>query len=142
MKATSAALLRQAVRYLLVGVVNTAVGTGTMLILILAAGISYWPATAIGFALGVLVSFTLNRAFTFRHRGEVRRTFARFVTVTAVGYVVTFALAHEVVPPVVRWILGPSVLSPEGVEAVAAVFGTGLYTGLTFLAHRAWTFNG
>lgn len=139
---------RQGWRYLAVGVVNTLIGTGAMLLL-LRLGFPYWPATAGGFVLGLGTSFALNRRFTFGHRGDVRRAFGRFLLVTLVGYGVAFFVA--------RWmasaaLVGLSVLaaalgaepigvSPQGFDMLAVVIGTGLYTTLTFVGHRRWTFR-
>ncbi|MBE3563903.1 MAG: GtrA family protein [Hydrogenibacillus schlegelii] len=139
---------RQGVRYLAVGVVNTLVGTGAMLFL-LRLGVPYWPATAGGFALGLGTSFALNRRFTFGRRGDVRRAFGRFLLVTFVGYGVAFFVARRMASAVWGGLsvlaaalgAGPIGASPQGFEMLAVVIGTGLYTILTFVGHRMWTFR-
>lgn len=141
-------VFKQGLRYLSVGVINTLVGTGTMLIL-LAMGLSYWPATALGFSLGVLTSFILNRAFTFSYQGETHAAFIRFLLVTLVGYLVAFSLAplllsalwSRLSPSFSFVILAVDTNDTQVFHMISALVGTVLYTGMTFVGHRVWTFK-
>ena len=60
-------------RFLLVGVVNTAVGYGIMFGLYNLAGLhtwgdlGYWISSAANYVVGSVVSFFLNKHFTFRN---------------------------------------------------------------------------
>ena len=54
-------------KFLLVGVLNTLVGNGLMFLLYNLGGLSYWPATAISYALASVMSYFLNRYFTFKY---------------------------------------------------------------------------
>ena len=56
----------QFVRFLMVGVANTIVGLSVMYLLLHLAGLSYWTSTFLGNSVGAVVSFFLNRSFTFR----------------------------------------------------------------------------
>ena len=51
-------------KFLLVGVLNTLVGAVLMFLL---EGLGYWPSTAIAYTLASVMSFFLNRSFTFRN---------------------------------------------------------------------------
>lgn len=66
------------IRFLLVGIVNTAVGLSIMLFLMNALELSYWISTFIGNGTGAVTSFLLNRTFTFKSDIEWRRGVARF----------------------------------------------------------------
>ena len=55
-------------KFLLVGVVNTLIGTGTMFLLYNLAHCSYWVSSAANYVVGGIVSFFLNKYFTFRIR--------------------------------------------------------------------------
>ena len=64
-------------RFLLVGVINTLVGCGTMFLLYNLAHWSYWSSSAANYIVGGIVSFFLNKYFTFRKKdwswGQVSR---------------------------------------------------------------------
>ena len=55
-------------KFLLVGVLNTLVGNGLMFLLYNLGGLSYWPATAVSYALASVMSYFLNRYFTFKYK--------------------------------------------------------------------------
>ena len=60
-------------KFLLVGVLNTLVGNGLMFLLYNLAGFSYWPATGLSYALASVMSYFLNRYFTFKYQGMYSR---------------------------------------------------------------------
>lgn len=80
--------LGQAARFGLVGLVNTALALG-VLNLLHASGVAVRPASYIGSGIAVLVSFLLNRAWTFRTRRAdgAWRQFGRFLAVNVVSVV-------------------------------------------------------
>ena len=82
----SLGLRREAGRFLSVGVANTVVG----LLVIYAAK---WllrmgdvAANALGYTVGLVVSFALNSRWTFAYQGPSLPALAKFVVVVAVGY--------------------------------------------------------
>ncbi|MEM9784495.1 MAG: GtrA family protein [Pseudomonadota bacterium] len=80
----------QALRFGAVGVLNTLAGLGTIYIAML-AGVAPVPANMIGYAIGLAVSYTLNRRYTFRG-GRVEGSAVRFLITFAVAYAVNMAL--------------------------------------------------
>ena len=72
-------------RFLLVGVINTLVGCGAMFLLYNAAHWSYWAASAANYVLGGVVSFFLNKYFTFRRREWSWRQVAGSTNLIATG---------------------------------------------------------
>lgn len=55
-------------KFLLVGVINTLVGTGIMFGLYNLASCSYWVSSAANYVLTSILSFFLNKHFTFQSR--------------------------------------------------------------------------
>ncbi len=76
----------QFIRFVLVGVVNTVAGLGTIFALIAFAGFPDLPANASGYAVGLCCSFVLNRSWTFRHQGRWQAALVRFLLVFALAY--------------------------------------------------------
>ena len=56
-------------RFIIVGLINTAVGTAIMFGLYNLAGASYWASSAANYILTSILSFFLNKYFTFRNKG-------------------------------------------------------------------------
>ena len=94
-------------RFLLVGVVNTAVGYGIMFGLYNLAGLhtwgdlGYWISSAANYLVGSVVSFFLNKRFTFRNQERGAGVVLRF----AVNITVCWALAYGLAKPFTVWLL-------------------------------------
>ena len=58
-------------RFLLVGVGNTLL---SMVLMFLLEGLGYWPSTAIAYVAGAVMSFFLNRHFTFHSEETLGRS--------------------------------------------------------------------
>lgn len=80
--------------FLFVGCINTLVGLSTIYLLKFVFHMSDMPANACGYAVGITVSFLLNRNITFRHRGPVLESFLRFFFVVALAYVVNLGVVE------------------------------------------------
>jgi putative flippase GtrA len=74
------------IKFLLVGVINTLVGLSTIYLLKWLSGTTDAVANAGGYLVGLTISFTLNRRWTFRHVGAVLPAAVRFGAVFAVAY--------------------------------------------------------
>lgn len=79
-------------RYLLVGLVNTAVGFGVILILQLYFGLHPIAANAWGYVVGLIVSYALNRKYTFRSQRSFRSSIPLFAGAAAVSYLINLAV--------------------------------------------------
>lgn len=79
--------LRQAVKFGLVGVVNTLVDAGVYYVLTRWVGLMELPilAKAISYTCGVINSFFWNRLWTFRSKENGWRSFGLFLLVNLVG---------------------------------------------------------
>ena len=124
------------VRFLLVGVLNTALSAALMFLLYDGLRLSYWPATAIAYLVGAVVSFFLNFRFTFKSNANPALAALRFAVNVAVCYVLAYSLAKPLVKAVFS-----GVLTPEWSERAAMVAGMGLYTILNYLGQRFFAFR-
>lgn len=78
-------------RFLAGGAFNTACGFAAILLLG-AAGLSPAAANAGGFAIGLAISFAVNRRFVFRARGVPGAEFGRYLVAFLIAYVVNLAV--------------------------------------------------
>ncbi len=123
------------VRFLIVGVVNTLVGCGAMFLLYNLAHWSYWLSSAANYVLGGIVSFFLNKYFTFQKREWSWTQAVRFAVNVAVCWLIGYGLAK----PLVRAALSGW---PQNVQENGAMLvGMCLYTGLNYLGQRFFAFR-
>ncbi|MEM1139950.1 MAG: GtrA family protein [Pseudomonadota bacterium] len=85
------------VRYLLVGVTNTAVGLVVIFLCLGLFGLPVAIANPIGYAVGIVWSFLLNARYTFRHQGPKLPAFVRFVVVTGAAFLVQYGFVLGIV---------------------------------------------
>lgn len=130
-------------RFLLVGVVNTAVGYGIMFGLYNLAGLhtwgdlGYWISSAANYLVGSVVSFFLNKRFTFRNQERGAGVVLRF----AVNITVCWALAYGLAKPFTVWLLSGTGWSPQLQGNLSMLAGSGLFVLLNYFGQRFFAFR-
>ncbi|MGD2131668.1 MAG: GtrA family protein [Maricaulaceae bacterium] len=115
------------VKYGLTGLLSNGLLYSVNLALI-TAGLAGWQAISIGYILGVLFSFYLNRSWAFSDRPADRRRLARYAAVYAGAYPLAVGLTWT--------------LERLGAPAWAAVLVTiGVAAVGIFIALNAWAFR-
>ena len=122
-------------KFLLVGVANTLVGSGIMFLLYNLAHVHYWLAVCANYAVGGILSFFLNKYFTFQNKEHSAAQVLRFILTVAVCALIAYGLAK----PAVRWALAGYGTRVQ--ENVAMLAGMVLYTGLNYLGQRFFAFR-
>lgn len=123
-------------KFLIVGVFNTLVGCGTMFLLYNLAHWSYWVSSAANYIVGGIVSFFLNKYFTFENKKWEWAQVWKFALNVTVCYLLGYGLAK---PIALRLLEGQAVRVQEN---VAMLVGMCLYTGLNYLGQRFFAFRG
>lgn len=122
------ALRGQLWRYAVTGLINTGVGLAIILILHLSLGVDVIIANATGYGAGLLVSFALNRAWTFASRRSVLATGAAYAGLVGLAFALCIALI--------------SALQLINLPYVAAqLLGTALYSVIVFVGARHVIFS-
>ncbi|MCM0705310.1 Putative flippase GtrA (transmembrane translocase of bactoprenol-linked glucose) [Ruminococcaceae bacterium D5] len=126
---------RTILKFLIVGVVNTLFGTAVMFSLYNLAGCSYWISSAANYILGSILSFFLNKYFTFQNKERPWRQVVRFTVNIAACYLVAYGVAK----PAVRMLLSGQSVSIQ--ENAAMLVGMCLFTGLNYFGQRFFAFR-
>lgn len=124
-------------RFLLVGVVNTAVGLGVTFGAKYGLGWSYWPSTLTGLVVGAFISFFLNRKYTFRAKTPTGGALARFLVVISSCYVLAYTLSYQVS----RRLLVPLGFNDAITEDAAVILGMAGYTIMNYFSQKYIVFR-
>jgi putative flippase GtrA len=130
-------------RFILVGIVNTLVGYGVMFGLYNLAGLhtwgdaGYWISSAANYIVGSVVSFFLNKHFTFRNQEKGAGVVLRFVINISVCWLLAYGLAK----PAVSWALGGMGLGGQLLGNLTMLFGSGLFVLLNYFGQRFFAFR-
>lgn len=122
-------------RFLLVGVINTLVGSAIMFGLYDLAGAGYWLSSAANYILTSILSFFLNKYFTFRSHGRSFAEVMRFVLNIAVCWL----LAYGIAKPLMLYLLSGA--QEKVRDNVAMLVGMVLFTGFNYLGQRLFAFR-
>lgn len=126
---------RKLLKFIIVGVINTLVGSAIMFGLYNFAGCSYWISSAANYILTSILSFFFNKYFTFNSRGWSWMQVVKF----AVNIAVCYLLAYGMAKPFALWVLSGA---GEKVQTNIAMFvGMVLFTGLNYLGQRLFAFR-
>lgn len=145
-KLFSAFFDRRFLRFCIVGVANTLFGTAVMyavrnLVPWTAIGFSavshwpYWISSAANYVLGSILSYFLNKYFTFRAAGGGAREVLRFAANITVCYLIAYGAAK----PLVKLVLSGASVTVR--DNVAMLVGMVLFTGLNYLGQRFFAFR-
>ena len=122
-------------KFLVVGVINTLVGTSIMFGLYNLAHWGYWPSTLTNYVLTSILSFFLNRYFTFRDQERGWKPVLRF----ALNIVVCYTLAYGIAQPLVRMIFSGAEETVR--DNLAMLAGMCLFTLLNYFGQKFFAFR-
>jgi putative flippase GtrA len=119
---------------MLVGVANTLF---SMFLMFAFEGLGFWPSTAIAYIASSVLSFFLNRSFTFHSDESIGKSAVKFAINVAICYVVAYSIAQ----PVAGWLFSKVIADPLWIERLTKLFGMCLFTVLNYFGQRYFAFN-
>lgn len=122
-------------KFILVGIINTFFGTGIMFLFYNVFHFSYWISSASNYFFGSILSYFLNRMFTFRSSRHTKETLPCFVINISLCYLVAYGLAK----PLVVYILSNAATNIQ--ENIAMLVGMCLFVGLNYIGQRFFVFK-
>lgn len=122
-------------KFMLVGVVNTLVGIAVMFFCFNVLAWSYWVSSALNYMVGSIVSYLLNKRYTFQQKGNDWHTVWKFIVNVSVCYVLAYGLAK----PFVAWLLSGVTTNIQGNAALFV--GMVLFVGFNYIGQRFWAFS-
>ena len=122
-------------KFIIVGIINTAVGAGVMFALYNIFNCSYWISSIMNYVVGSVVSFFLNKYFTFKSKAFSFKEVIYFI----INIAVCFFIAYGAAKPFAMYLLSSYSVSVQ--ENTAMFIGMVLFTGLNYLAQRFIVFK-
>ena len=122
-------------RFIVVGVLNTIVGTIIMFVFYNVFHLDYWISSGANYFFGSILSYFLNKYYTFSYRKKEWKSAVRFV----INIVVCYFIAYGIAKPTMSWLLSSATKTVQ--ENIAMLFGMGLFVVLNYFGQRFYTFN-
>lgn len=122
-------LISQTQRFAVVGLINTGIGLAAIYALMFFFQSGAGVANAIGYLIGLAVSFLLNRTWTFNSRRPVANVLPKYLLVAAISYLLNLGAVLTVI-----WYFSAN-------PYLAQLLGVGIYTLCMFFGCRLFVFT-
>lgn len=123
------------IKFIIVGIINTVVGTSVMFILYNIFSVGYWMSSAANYIIGSIVSYFLNKYFTFQNREKSFKQIILFVINISLCYLIAYGVAK----PMVAFILNQYNEKIQG--NISMLVGMGLFVILNYFEQRLVVFR-
>ena len=97
--------------------------------------LNYWVSSAMNYIVGSIVSYFLNKYFTFRNKQRSWKIIVKFIANISVCYLIAYGAAK---PLVAKILSGQSVTIQENGAMIVGMF---LFVGLNYLGQRFYVFK-
>ncbi len=122
-------------RFVIAGVINTLFGTGIMFVFYNVLNLSYWISTASNYFFGSVLSYFLNKYFTFESRDNSIKSIVLF----AVNITVCYLAAYGAAKPIAAYVF--SGLGEKLQGNISMLIGMCLFVALNYLGQRFIVFK-
>ncbi|RUL57054.1 GtrA family protein [Lysinibacillus antri] len=122
-------------RFLLVGIINTLVGTSIMFLAYNLFHLSYWVSSFLNYFIGSIVSYFLNKYYTFKQKERSFQEVILFIVNILICYFVAYYLAAKIV----SYLL--SDYSTAIIDNISMVVGMILFVLLNYTGQRFIVFS-
>lgn len=122
-------------KFIITGIINTFVGAGVMFALYNLFHCSYWFSSIMNYVVGSIVSFFINKYWTFKSKEFSFKEVLYF----AINIAVCFVIAYGAAKPFAMYLLSDYSTSLQ--ENIAMFIGMVIFTGLNYLSQRFIVFR-
>ena len=122
-------------KFVLVGIVNTLVGTGVMFAAYNLLHLSYWVSSASNYVVGSILRYLLNKYFTFQNKEKSWKQLGVFV----INITICYLLAYGMAKPLVSWILNGQSKSVQ--DNLSMLCGMGAFVVFNYVGQRLLVFK-
>ncbi len=129
--------LREVISFGIIGVINTIVGTSVMFLLYNIIGMGYWFSSAANYVVGSIVSFILNKRFTFQVEQKDKMYLIKFIINISLCYLIAYGVAKKAV----YYLLQYAGFNSKIMDNISMIVGMGLFVVLNFLGQKLFVFK-
>ena len=130
------------IKFIIVGVINTIVGWVAMFLILFILNkantphqVSYWTSSAVNIIAGSIVSYLLNKHFTFQSNTEGKKDISKFI----INILICYVLAYGIAQPVAKMIFNSC--SKLILQIISLLSGSVLFTIINYFGQRFWVFK-
>lgn len=124
-------------KFIFVGVINTLFSAIIMFLLYNLLHLGYWGASSIAYILASILSFILNKSFTFKNKDSILKTAFKFSVNVAICYLLAFSISK----PLIILFLSNFEFPSSVIDQASMLFGMVIFTLLNYVGQRFFAFK-
>ena len=125
----------KAIKFGIVGIVNTLFGSGIMFILYNVFNINYYASSFCNYFFGSILSYFLNKYFTFNYKKKNLKTIIKFI----INILICYLVSYGAIRPIIRFILSGQ--SVKLIDNIAMFGGMIVFIILNYFGQRFFVFK-
>ena len=122
-------------KFVLVGIINTLIGTTVMFVAYNLLHLNYWLSSASNYVVGSIVSYFLNKYFTLQNKEKSVKQVVMFIINITICYLLAYGLAK----PMVSWILSSENKVLQ--DNLSMLVGMGAFVVFNYFGQRLFVFK-
>lgn len=125
------------IKFIIVGIMNTLIGTSIMFFAYNVLEYGYWFSSALNYFFGSIFSYFANKYYTFEKKGKSLKESLRFI----VNIIICYLIAYSISEPIIKIIFNPWIDNVSLVEQVAMVLGMVIFVILNYFGQKLIVFK-
>lgn len=127
---------KTAFKFILVGIINTFLGSGIMFLMYNLLEVNYWYSSMANYIIGSIVSYFLNKYYTFQYKKRDKYAIIKFIINIVVCYVISYGVMNKLI----LYIFAKEV-SIRTLENISMLLGMSIFIILNYLGQKFYVFN-
>jgi len=126
-------------RFVLVGILNTIIGTSVMFFCYNVLKWGYWVSSALNYIVGSIFSYFANKYFTFEVKQKSLYEIFRFIINISVCYLLAYGIAKPLIRQLAKMVI--STLNVSIIDQISMLLGMGLFVCFNYIGQKYFVFK-
>ncbi|WP_225223703.1 GtrA family protein [Solibacillus merdavium] len=122
-------------KFVIVGIINTVIGTSIMFVAYNLFGMGYWISTFLNYFIGSIISYILNKYYTSKSKNRNFTEVIKFI----INIIVCYLIAYTVAKNILEFILNS--LSSKFIDNISMIFGMIIFVILNYFGQKYFVFK-
>lgn len=125
-----------AFKFILVGIINTFLGSGIMFLMYNLLEVNYWYSSMANYIIGSIVSYFLNKYYTFQYKKRDKYVIIKFIINILFCYIISYGAIKKLILYIFL-----KEASIKTLENISMFLGMSIFIILNYLGQKFYVFN-
>lgn len=122
-------------KFILVGIINTIVGSSIMFVMYNLLGFSYWISSSANYIIGSIISYYLNKKYTFQNKEKGFQPIIKF----SLNILICYSISYGIAKPIIYMLFSNKTLTAK--DNLAMIAGMCIFVIINYLGQKFFAFK-